>query len=352
MPNMTAIPNDGDPELTTASDTAETNSVRPSSVVLDGANLAWTYSAALYSKLGCRTRLPLSRGVVLALEHEGWRTMGLEPVAFMPASYVEGPLHGLADGGSLETLVPGNVRYLGGARWRNVVLHELLEAGRLRVVERPHGARDADDRRIIAFARESNAAICSNDGYEDHIAGAGSGHASKTLRRWLARHKTGYEFSVGNPMDAAYAQGKAGIVRPPVGCVHLSPPPRDEARDVKEKESAADGETAAPGPAEASGSGVEAGVSESRWRADVHATGSSRPWALGASRWGKHRTGGKYGRRGSRRKRSTLGNKGGVGRKRKFSSDSDSELDDEFPFWALPDKDLPVTFRLKKVLSL
>lgn len=160
-------------------------------VVLDGANLAWTFSAALYSKLGCKTRLPLSRGVTLAMECDTWTKMGLEPVAFMPESYVEGPLHGLADGGSLDTLVPGNVVYVGDSRWRNTVLWDLREAGRLVAVARPAGARDADDREILSFARGSNAMICSNDRYEDHIAGAGSSDASKELRRWLASNRTG-----------------------------------------------------------------------------------------------------------------------------------------------------------------
>lgn len=158
---------------------------------MDGANLAWTFSAALYSKLGCKTRLPLSRGVTLAMECDTWTKMGLEPVAFMPESYVEGPLHGLADGGSLDTLVPGNVVYVGDSRWRNTVLWDLREAGRLVAVARPAGARDADDREILSFARGSNAMICSNDRYEDHIAGAGSSDASKELRRWLASNRTG-----------------------------------------------------------------------------------------------------------------------------------------------------------------
>ena len=43
-------------------------------VVLDGANLAWTFSASLFAKHGCRTRLPLSRGLTLALESEVWPT--------------------------------------------------------------------------------------------------------------------------------------------------------------------------------------------------------------------------------------------------------------------------------------
>jgi hypothetical protein len=47
-----------------------------------------------------------------------------------------------------------------------------------------------------------------------------------------------------------------------------------------------------------------------------------------------------------------LGNPGGGGRRGEGAYDpgkSDSETDDpEFPYWAMPDADLPVTFRLKK----
>ena len=195
-------------------------------VVLDGANLAWTFSASLFAKHGCRTRLPLSRGLTLALESEVWADLGVTPVAFMPESYVQGPLHGLADGGSLETLVPGNVAYQGGSTWRNVVLWRLVERGALVAVPRPAGARDADDARILAFARERDALICSNDRYEDHCARAS---VPKDLRRWLRRNRSGYEFSVGTPEDAAYEAGKPAVEPPPVGCAHLPPPPEGEA---------------------------------------------------------------------------------------------------------------------------
>ena len=184
---------------------ADASNAPCSVVVLDGANLAWTYSASLFAKLGCRTRLPLSRGVVLAMESDVWRERGLEPVAFMPASYVEGPLHGLADGGDLDTLVPGNVRYLGDGRWRNTVLWEMATRGALQTVNRAPGARDSDDKSIIAHAREVNGMICSNDRYEDHCVGGSGG--GKDLRRWLRRNRRGYEFRVGSPTDASFRGG-------------------------------------------------------------------------------------------------------------------------------------------------
>ena len=328
------------------------------SVVLDGANLAWTFSAALFSKLGCRTRLPLSRGVTLALECDTWTKQKVEPIAFMPESYVEGPLHGLADGGTLDTLIPANVVYLGNSRWRNVVLWNLRQAGRLVLVKRPKGARDSDDKAVISYARERDAMICSNDRYEDHIAGAGSGDASKELRRWLAVKRTGYEFCVGTPEDAAYAQGKPSVMKPPVGCSHLGPPPPEEEELVvpgtlsvnsleeEEEMKGMDEGDDAKDEDEGEGGGT---MKATEWRADVHAVGSSRPWALSVnSRWGKDK------RRKGKRRRNSLGYKGSSSRKaaKRRASSSDSELDDpEFPFWALPNEDLPVTFKLKKAIK-
>ena len=250
--------------------------------------------------------------------------MGVTPIAFMPQSYIEGPLHGLADGGSLATLVPGNVAYIGGSMWRNTVLWELRESGRLVGVERPIGQRSADDREILAFARERNAMICSNDRYEDHIAGAGGDKGG--LRRWLAANRTGYEFAVGSPEDAAYKAGQASVERPLVGSGHLPPPPEGEGEE---------------------GDGGSSGV----WRAAVHAAGSSRPWALGAG--GRHPLWGRQPGRGrgkGKRRRKTLGNKGG-GARSGSGSESESDLGDAFPFWALADEDLPVKFNVKKAKS-
>lgn len=281
-------------------------------VVLDGANLAWTFSASLYAKLKCRTRLPLSRGLTLALEADVWRDMGVSPIAFMPQSYVEGPLHGLADGGSLDTLVPGKVVYLGSGVWRNTVLWQLTEKGLLVAVQRPKGQRDADDKRIIQFARERNAMICSNDRYEDHIAGAKAvpgtcETGSKDLRRWLKSNRSGYEFCVGIPEEAAYKAGKPGVERPPVGSDELPSPPNEEIGNTPQE--------------------------ENEWRADVHATGSSRPWAIGVDRWGRDKGG-----KGRKRRR---------GAARSFNKPPAPD-DPEFPYWALSDEDLPVNFKLKK----
>jgi len=163
------------------------------------------------------------------------------------------------------------------------------------------------------------------------------------------------------------------VARPPVGCAHLAPPPKeseDSAPAVypaeRERERERDTATAIVPAGSVGGRGDDKGGDEGgnggggdsggvgmmEWRAEVHAVGSSRPWALGVNRWGKDKAG-KGGRsgRGKRRRRHTLGNTGGGGRRGEggASSGSESELDDpEFPFWALPEIDLPVTFTLKK----
>jgi hypothetical protein len=69
-----------------------------------------------------------SCGVTIALECSAWEKMGVTPIAFMPQSYIEGPLHGLADGGSLATLVPGNVAYIGGRGLHSSIFQLKLSA--------------------------------------------------------------------------------------------------------------------------------------------------------------------------------------------------------------------------------
>lgn len=130
-----------------------------------------------------------------------------------------------------------------------------------------------------------------------------------------------------------------------MGSSHLAPPPKEIGEETNISSDGGGG-----GGGDDGGGAYVDGVDDRddvmEWRAEVHAVGSSRPWALGVNRWGKD-TKGKGGRkgRGKRRRRHTLGNTGGGGRK---GEGSDSERDDaEFPFWALPDEDLPVVFNLK-----
>ena len=267
-------------------------------VVCDGANIAWCYSAALHAAFGSKHKCPLSRGVTKALEHfssgdaggggggGGW----VDVVCFVPSTYVEGPLHGLCDGGSLDAVVARHVTYLGNGRWRNERLAAEAERGRLKLVERD-GKRSADDLTIIEYARKREAFIVSNDRYGDHKMGRGE------LKKYLKGRLFDYEFLFQTDKDTiARDAGDASEVA--VGSAFLPPPPADE------------------------GDGVN-------WDRKVHADGSSRPWA----RYAKDQTWGKRPRMKKRRSMSK------VVRVQQASSD-----DLGFPYWALDDELIPCTF--------
>ena len=267
-------------------------------VVCDGANIAWCYSAALHAAFGSKHKCPLSRGVTKALEHfssgdgggGGGGGGGVDVVCFVPSTYVEGPLHGLCDGGSLDAVVARHVTYLGNGRWRNERLAAEAERGRLRLVERD-GKRSADDLTIIEYARKREAFIVSNDRYGDHKMGRGE------LKKYLKGRLFDYEFLFQTDKDTiARDAGDASEVA--VGSAFLPPPPADE------------------------GDGVN-------WDRKVHADGSSRPWA----RYAKDQTWGKRPRMKKRRSMSK------VVRVQQASSD-----DLGFPYWALDDELIPCTF--------
>lgn len=269
--------------------TAATRVLLPKRIALDGANIAWCYSAALHAAFGSRNKQPLSRGVVAALEHEAWARIDADVVAFVPSTYVEGPLHGLADGGSLGVVVPRHVRYLGRGTWRNERLFAEVRRGRVRLVERA-GERSADDLTIIDYGRAREARIVSNDRYGDHKMGHGE------LKKYLKNHLFDYEFVFGT--DAKRIREEVGdVASVEVGSAFLPPPPVDEGSET--------------------------------WDQSVHAEGSSRPWA----RYAKDALWGKQARV---KKRRSMGK---VVRVQHASSD-----DLGFPFWAVDDAHIPVEF--------
>ena len=298
--------------------------------------MCWTFSSALHAKLGCRAKLPLSRGVTLALEStEQWDALGVTPVAFIPRSYVEGPLHGLADGGSLETLVPRCVSYVGDGVWRNDVLAALVERGVLRAVPRPPGMRAADDREILDFARANDALVCSNDRYQDHVAAAKtatgeSPGAKKTTRRWLDAARYAYEFSVGEPTDAAARAGRDRVERP-----------RRRRRAFR---AAARGRM--PARLRARRGRKRGGATSRLVRGDARAR--EQP-AVGA-RGGPVGEGRVQARRpaGAREAAAETHARRRGGGSRKGEQKRRADEDAEFPYWALADEDLPVVFNLKK----
>jgi hypothetical protein len=269
-------------------ETTTTTTSRPT-IVLDGANIAWGYSAALHAAFGCKNKQPLSRGVLAALEHPDWAKIGADVVCFVPSTYVEGPLHGLADGGDLATLVPRKLEYLGEGVWRNSALYAEVERGRIRLVER-NGRRSADDLKVIEYGRSVGARIISNDRYGDHKMGKGE------LKNYLKHHLYDYEFVFHTDADRIARGAEGGTVE--VGSAFLPPPP------------------------------VEEGAEETNgWDADWHAKGSSRPWARHDSTWGK---------RPRMKKRRSMGR---VVRVRQPSTE-----EKWFPFWAVDDELIPCSF--------
>ncbi|CAL57296.1 Ribonuclease Zc3h12a-like [Ostreococcus tauri] len=259
-------------------------------VVVDGANVAWGYAAALRAAYGSASKQPLSRGVVEAVAR--CERAGFEVVCFVPRTYVEGALHGLADGGDLNVVVARHVVYLGGGVWRNERLRELVERGRVRCVERK-GNRGADDLACIAYAFAEDAEyVVSNDRYNDHRSSEGS-----AIRQYLKRSLRDYEFTFGSDADEVRrAAGDASTVG--VGSHHLPSPP--------------------------AGEGTE-------WDAKTHAPGSSRPWACGPKD-------GIWGARPRTKKRRAFGK---AARTRRPEP---SEMDMGFPFWAVDDEALPCVF--------
>jgi len=170
-------------------------------ILLDGANLAWGYGMMLGRRFKCPQKA-LSQGVMMALNHRDWADKGFEVKAVMPFSYVQGELKGLADGGSVHSLLADNVVHVGpkgGDLWRNTVLWKEYEAGRLVLVKRPptEQGRKLDDQTIIKTAHELGAYVCSNDQYRDHRKDKKLGFRNqKRQRNWETERKFGFKFHV------------------------------------------------------------------------------------------------------------------------------------------------------------
>eukprot|EP00958_Prasinococcus_capsulatus_P010974 scaffold1077_cov388-Prasinococcus_capsulatus_cf.AAC.6 len=114
--------------------------------------------------------MPISTGLLKALDHEAWGKRGFDVKAFIPLTYVEGPLKGIADGFTLNGKVPRHLTYRGGGVWRNDVLWNARVQGRLQCIDRQptEKGRKEDDQAIIVHAMELGAYVCSNDRFRDH----------------------------------------------------------------------------------------------------------------------------------------------------------------------------------------
>lgn len=260
-------------------------------VVLDGANIAWAYGTAeaLAGRSPGGVIGPKAEGLVAALRHPPFAERGLQVVAFIPRDYVEGRLwevcNGCRDAALLEDEADkeGDAELLeddggvgpevgpsagavdsalepltgsGAGRWRNRVLHALVESGQLLTVERSsealarkraeiigrsrgpgkrikarvlkkHGGRKGnfaasrkaraqkagklpkkdgsknprsrDDLLLLRHAQEVNAWVVSNDRYRDHKSVSKRG-----WRGWVMERRLGFEFNVGADGDLTF----------------------------------------------------------------------------------------------------------------------------------------------------
>lgn len=171
-------------------------------VVLDGANIAWTYGKH-HAALRSGRKHPMSEGLMQALHHAPWKDAGLRTMAFLPRHYVEGQLHHLLDGGSPDTALHEKVmrvhRGHHGDVWRCLPLYEEYIMGRVILVDCSMGRSGKldDDAQMLAYARNSRegAYICSNDRFREHAKKPVPGFPTKrSLQSWCSQMRVGYRF--------------------------------------------------------------------------------------------------------------------------------------------------------------
>jgi len=148
-------------------------------VLLDAANVAMSHG-------DCRTFS--TRGIALALEffeRRGYEAKAILSSKFMPEEFQDADgqwrwrLHGAA-----REKTPDNPEQL--LRWK----HEGV------VYDTPPGAYD--DPFCIAYARERDALIVSNDRYRDIITSQKTPEKQEDYRRWIATHVCKFSFFCGD----------------------------------------------------------------------------------------------------------------------------------------------------------
>jgi hypothetical protein len=143
-------------------------------VVLDCANIGWSYGITDYS----------SHGVIECFRYLDNFSNIINIIGFIPSSYVR----------KKPQSSRGNAMMVTG-EWEK--LQSLIHDGRLVVVP----AGDNDDTYIIAHASKTNGFIISNDFFNDHCATqeltSGNG---EVMKEWLSRARVGYTFVQGTLM--------------------------------------------------------------------------------------------------------------------------------------------------------
>ena len=222
--------------------TAATRVLLPKRIALDGANIAWSLGTSVRSRFKCR-QFPLSAGVVHALAYEPWVAKNFEVVAFLPKEYVVGGLQTLCDGGGRATLNAECVQYIGKGVWVNTRLMDLVDQGKITMVERGSGSvngRASDDLTIIEYAKERDAWICSNDQFRDHRRNRGLGFSgARDLKAFARARRFEHAFRVAPGLDDHLVQSMlaANGWEPRIGWTQAVtvagdpvPPPRPRAR--------------------------------------------------------------------------------------------------------------------------
>ena len=178
----------------------------PKRIALDGANIAWSLGTSIRSRFKCR-QFPLSAGVIHALHYEPWQKKNFEVTAFLPKEYVVGTLQSLCDGGGRATLNADCVKYVGKGVWVNTHLMDLVDAGRIIMVDRGASSsatlvKASDDLTIIEYAKDRDAWICSNDQFRDHRRNKTLGFSgARDLKAFARTRRFEHGFRVAPGLD-------------------------------------------------------------------------------------------------------------------------------------------------------
>jgi hypothetical protein len=132
-------------------------------IVLDCANIGWTYGIESFS----------AAGVLIAINY--FRSMDADVKAFLPASYIRskpGKVNAVMITEDIERL-----SQLVGTQYLTIV---------------PAG--DYDDAYILNYARENCGFIVSNDLFQDHINKESNDSIRLSMRLWISENRCGYTF--------------------------------------------------------------------------------------------------------------------------------------------------------------
>lgn len=137
------------------------------SVVLDCANVGWSYGGNMFA----------AEGIRIALHY--LVDMGACVAAFLPAHY----LFKKPRDGTRENAVMATDDFC--------ILEEMVNLRQISVV--PSG--DNDDHYILSYARENGAYVISNDHFGDHIRTLDEQGLRRSLEAWVNSYRCSYTFA-------------------------------------------------------------------------------------------------------------------------------------------------------------